>query len=326
MYEPGYLALFENGTLEKRVKELKSKLHACKICPRQCGANRLEDEKGYCNSGHLPYVCSYCDHHGEEPPLSGTHGSGTIFLGSCNLRCVFCQNADISQNLIYPENYEISVGHLARLMLELQNIKQCHNINFVSPGHFVPQIIEAVYMATPLGLHIPLVYNSNGYDDYETLVLLEGIIDIYLPDFKYDNAVTARKYSTAKNYPAIARTAIAEMYRQVGLLKTDSAGIAQSGLIIRHLVLPNQLAGSEEILHWIANNLSPLVTVSLMAQYYPTHRARFITLLSRSLRYNEYQAVLQRARDLQMDNVLYQEMSAPEFYRPRFDKQDHPFK
>ncbi len=324
-YSPSYLALYGSGELKQRVSTLKNRLAECTICPRKCAVNRLEDESGYCQTGRFAYVCSYCDHHGEEPPLSGSRGSGTIFMGRCNLRCVYCQNADISQKKIWPDDYLCKASQLARIMLHLQDFRNCHNINFVSPSHFVAQIVEAIYLAIPLGLKIPLVYNSNGYDDYEILTLLDGIFDIYLPDLKYTDERTARKYSAVHDYPEIARRAISEMYRQVGLLQTDSHGVAYRGLIIRHLVLPNELSGSVEILRWIAGNISPAVTISLMAQYYPAHRAPQIPLLSRPLRRQEYARVLEELHRLRFENALYQELNAAAYYRPHFFEGDHPF-
>ena len=204
------------------------------------------------------------------------------------------------------ERDEISVNHLARIMLHLQDVKKCHNINLVSPSHFVPQIIAAVNRAIPGGLHLPLVYNSNGYDDLETLKLLEGIIDIYMPDLKYSDQVMAAKYSAVREYPHIARQAIREMFKQVGLLQLDNYGIAQSGLLIRHLVLPNTISGSIEVLKWIGNELSPEVSVSLMAQYYPAHHANRIPLLNRPINRKEYSEVLNYAYEHNFKHILYQ--------------------
>jgi len=320
-----YLSLYVSGELKKRLQRLKNRLSQCDLCPRLCRVNRNETNQGYCRSGHRAYICSYCDHHGEEPPLSGTNGSGTIFFGNCNLRCVFCQNADISQKLIHPEQYACSAQEIARIMIYLQNVKKCHNINFVSPTHFVAQIVEAIYFATPLGLKIPLVYNSNGYDSLNTLRELDGIFDIYLPDLKYADECYARKYSAAKNYTPNARAAVKEMYRQVGLLQVNTQGVAQKGLIIRHLVLPNRLAGSVSSLHWIAREISPKVTISLMAQYYPANHADKIALLARTLKIGEYEEVLRTMEELHLDNSLYQELNAALFYRPHFWEGDHPF-
>jgi putative pyruvate formate lyase activating enzyme len=253
------------------------------------------------------------------------NGSGTIFLGRCNLRCVFCQNADISQHLISSDSYTCSPQEMARIMIYLQNEKKCHNINFVSPSHFVAQVIEAVYFAISLGLNIPLVYNSNGYDSLGTLRQLDGIFDIYLPDLKYAENAMARKYSAAKNYTDSARIAVKEMFRQVGLVQTDTQGIAKRGLIIRHLVLPNRISGSIATLEWIANELSPQLTLSLMAQYYPANFARKISPLARPLKISEYSEVLKVLEELGFENALYQELSAAEYYQPHFRKDDHPF-
>ena len=325
MNDPSYLTLYKSGELARRVRYLNKILESCNICPRQCAVNRNKDRSGYCRSGRLACVCSYCDHHGEEPPLSGYNGSGTIFFGNCNLHCVFCQNADISQHLRQAESYEYTPRRLAKIMIQLQNEKKCHNINLVSPSHFVPQIVEAVQIACAHGLNLPLVYNSNGYDSVQTLQILDGIIDIYLPDLKYADDLYARKYSAALRYVETARAAIKEMYRQVGLLQQDDQGLARRGLIIRHLVLPNQLAGSSASLEWIAREISSDVTISLMAQYYPANFAAQIPLLARPLQDSEYQKVLAVMEKLGLHNSLYQELNAADYYRPHFFASDHPF-
>jgi putative pyruvate formate lyase activating enzyme len=325
MCRPSYVELYQSGELEKRVQSLNTILHSCTLCPRRCDVDRYAGRDGYCRCGHLACVCSYCDHHGEEPPLSGFNGSGTIFFGHCNLHCVFCQNADISQQVQQMELYEYTPRRLAKIMLHLQNEKKCHNINLVSPSHMVAQIVEALYIACSFGLNLPLVYNSNGYDSVETLQLLEGIIDIYLPDLKYANDHYARKYSAAIRYVDTARAAIKEMYRQVGLLRVDEQGIAVRGLIIRHLVLPNDLAGSSESLEWLAREISPEVTLSLMAQYYPANHASQVPLLSRPLQAAEYERVLIVMEKLGLHNSLYQDLNAAHHYRPHFFASDHPF-
>ena len=309
MFRPFYLKLYSSGELQNRIATLNEKLKRCDVCPRKCGVNRTINDTGYCRSGKDAIVASYCDHHGEEPPLSGFNGSGTIFFGNCNLHCVFCQNADISQNFRQMNQFESSPEKLADVMLYLQNIKNCHNINFVSPSHFVPQIIEAVYIAIEKELRIPLVYNSNGYDSLETLKLLDGIIDIYLPDLKYSNNIFARKYSIVKNYVSISRIAIKEMFKQVGLLKVDEKGIAQRGLIIRHLVLPNDISGTVDCLEWIAKELSVEVTISLMAQYYPANYAQKIPILSRRLRQKEYEKALSTFEQLGFSDSLCQHLA-----------------
>jgi len=325
MLRPSYLKLYSSGKLKTRILILNEKLDCCNVCPRNCGIDRNLSDTGYCHSGKNTIVASYCDHHGEEPPLSGVNGSGTIFFENCNLHCVFCQNADISQNFQNIKNFEVSIDQLADIMMYLQNIKNCHNINFVSPSHFVPQIVEAVYIAVEKGLRIPLVYNSNGYDSLDTIILLDGIIDIYLPDLKYSNDTFARKYSGAKEYNYYSRLALKEMYRQVDLLTVDDQGIAKRGLIIRHLVLPNNISGTIDCLKWIANELSNKVTVSLMAQYYPANHADKIPLLSRRLRQQEYQDALTIFEELGFTEGLCQQMISAKHYRPHFFERNHPF-
>jgi len=216
MYVPGYHKLYQTGALKQRAEALEARLSSCDICPRVCGVNRLEEEHGFCHSGRLPVVASYCDHHGEEPAISGSKGSGTIFFGNCNMRCVYCQNHQISQNRQKQQSNEISCHTLAEYMIHLQDTLECHNINLVSPSHFVPQIIRAIYLAVPMGLKLPLVYNSSGYDSVDTLKELESIIDIYLPDLRYASDKEAEKYSEAETYVINARLAIKEMCRRTG--------------------------------------------------------------------------------------------------------------
>ncbi|MBN2710665.1 MAG: radical SAM protein [Calditrichaceae bacterium] len=325
LFEPGYLKLYKSGELKRRVDALNEMLASCRVCPRMCGVNRFETKNGICRIGHLPSVVSICDHHGEEPALSGSNGSGTVFFGGCNLRCVYCQNHEISQEASYFSAFEMETGRLAEKIVDLQNIYKVHNINFVSPSHCVPQMAEAILKAVPLGLEIPIVYNSNGYDSVEVLKLLEGIIDIYLPDLKYANDQTARQYSGGDNYRETARAAIKEMYRQVGNLQTDKKGIARHGLIVRHLILPNDLSDTRENLAWIANELSPQVTVSLMAQYYPANRAMEFPLISRTINYSEYLSALNALEELDMTAGFIQQMDAPEYYQPHFRENGHPF-
>jgi len=325
MSKPGYLTLFATGELQKRVEKLEQHLASCDVCPRRCSVNRLQDEKGYCRSGLLPVVSSVCDHHGEEPVLSGTRGSGTIFFGNCNLRCVYCQNYQISQNHKVQNNNQIRVAELAKHMIELQDRMGCHNINFVSPSHFVPQIICAVSIAVNEGLHIPLVYNSSGYDSVEIIRLLDGIIDIYLPDIRYSDDEMAKKYSDAPDYVLNSRSAIAEMYRQTGNLEVDDEGVAVSGLIIRHLILPDGIAGSESSLKWIAEELSPEVTISVMSQYSPVYRAGLFPEINRRITKREYDHVVSIVNDLGMENGWLQEMDSSEYYLPDFNTEHHPF-
>jgi putative pyruvate formate lyase activating enzyme len=325
MYRPSYLKLYASGEFHTRLLILNEKLEQCNVCPRDCGINRNLNENGYCHSGKNALVASYCDHHGEEPPLSGLNGSGTIFFGNCNLHCVFCQNADISQDFQHMKKYEFSADQLADIMLYLQNIKKCHNINFVSPSHFVPQIIEGVNIAINKGLRIPLVYNSNGYDSLETINLLDGIIDIYLPDLKYSNDTFARKFSSAKDYCYHSKQVIKEMYKQVGLLQVNEQGIAQKGLIIRHLVLPNDISGTSDCLNWIAKKLSNKVTISLMAQYYPANHSDKIPLLSTRLKQKEYEDALTIFEQLGFTEGLSQQLISAKHYRSHFFEREHPF-
>ena len=322
---PGYLKLHREGELLKRVEQLEELLKACAVCPWECGINRFEQADGICRSGYLPYISSICDHHGEEPVLSGAHGSGTVFFGSCNLRCVFCQNHQISQDYPYFSQLKSDTKAVAKDIVDLQNNYGVHNINFVSPSHFVPQMARIIYEAARMGLHIPVVFNTNAYDSLHTLRLLEGIVDIYLPDLKYANDNYAKEYSSAKNYVRISRNAIKEMFRQVGLLQTDKRGIAQKGLIVRHLILPNKLADSEENLQWLAEELAPEVTVGLMSQYYPAHKAHEYPLLSRRINYTEYLQAVEAMEKLSMRKGLTQHMESADYYRPDFLKKNHPF-
>ncbi len=296
---PGYLKLLENGELENRVKQLNNLLGNCSLCPHQCSADRLNGEKGFCRTGRNAVISAYDAHFGEERELVGEHGSGTIFFSFCNLRCVFCQNYELS---FHGTGDEKTPAELANIMLALQNCG-CHNINLVSPSHVVPQAVEAVYLAAQKGLHIPLVYNSGGYDSVDTLRLLEGIIDIYLPDLKYADEFYAEKYSGAKNYFSVARQAVKEMYRQVGNLQADRAGIAFRGLIIRHLVLPNGLAGTEKIMDFMAGEISPETYVNIMFQYRPEHRAGDYPELARKTTSNEYREAVEIAQKAGLKNI-----------------------
>ena len=324
-YTPKYRALFISGELENRVAQLKELLADCTVCPRNCHVNRLQGEMGYCLAGTNPYVVSVCDHHGEEPVLSGTNGSGAVFFGGCNLRCLYCQNFQISQQPKYFRQFELTTDQLADRLLYLQNELRAHNINFVSPSHFVPQMAEAILKATQKGLNTPIVYNTNAYDSLHVLELLNGIVDIYLPDFKYFDDTSAWQYSKVKDYVSFAKQAIKEMYRQVGELTLDAEGIAQKGLIIRHLILPNDLADSEQILEWIAHELSPHTAISLMSQYFPMHKAKRYPLISREIRYSEYIRVIKKSRELGLDQGFTQKLDAPEYYLPDFEKEGHPF-
>ncbi len=323
--KPNYLSLYQSGELEKRAGDLWARLASCDICPRECRVNRLKGELGFCHSGYQPIVASFCDHHGEEPVLSGSRGSGAIFFGNCNLRCVYCQNHQISQDWQRQKANETDCSTLAKHMLYLQDELDCHNINFVSPSHFVPQIVRALLEAIPMGLKIPLVYNTNSYDSIRTLKELDGIIDIYLPDLKYASDTWAYKLSEVPDYVNNARKAIKEMHRQVGDLVFDGSGIAQRGLIVRHLILPNGLAGSRESLTWLAKELSTKVTVSLMSQYHPTHRAHQFPLLSRHISTSEYEEALRVMEEVGLAEGWAQDMASHKHYLPDFEREGHPF-
>jgi putative pyruvate formate lyase activating enzyme len=318
--------MYESGELQRRVERLEAMLAPCTLCPRNCRNNRLNDEIAACYSGRLPIVSSHCLHFGEEPALGGTHGVGNIFFGNCNLRCVYCQNHLISQNWRVERQNEIPVERLAGIMLELQELG-VHSIGFVSPTHFVPQIIRAVMIAIPKGLTLPLIYNTNAYDSVEVLRVLDGIIDIYLPDLKYAGNDDAYRYSKIHDYVPYARSAITEMHRQVGTeLVVDDEGVIRRGLIIRHLVLPNDLACSEDTLEWISSALDPQVTLSIMAQYYPAHKAQTMELLNRRIRESEYTRVLQYLDRYHLANGWIQDFDSHEYYRPDFTDRVRPFK
>lgn len=297
--QPGYLSLLGNGQLTERVRKAHLHLENCDVCPRQCRINRLSGELGACRVGARAVVSSFGPHHGEERPLSGRRGSGTIFFGGCNLSCVFCQNADISQ---CASGREFNADELAEIMLDLQ-ARGCHNINFVSPSHLVPQLLDAVLSAARSGLTLPLVYNSGGYDSPDMLALLDGVIDIYMPDMKYGDADTARRYSGVKNYPQINQAAVLAMHRQVGDLQLDADGLARRGLLVRHLVLPGGLAGSEEVFHFLANKVSKKTYLNVMAQYHPAYCAREYPLLNRRLSPKEYRQALVLAQEAGLNRL-----------------------
>lgn len=274
-----------------RAEQAVARLESCDLCPRNCGVNRIEDELGFCRTGRHALVSSHGPHFGEEPPLVGSGGSGTIFFAGCNLGCIFCQNYDISHLL---QGSPVTAHQLATLMLELQQ-RGCHNINFVSPSHVVAQLLEALPIAYENGLKVPLVYNCGGYDAIETLRLLDGIIDIYMPDAKYASEKTAEELSRAPKYPEIMQAALKEMHRQVGDLMVDERGVATKGLLIRHLVLPNGLAGTEKIMHFISRELSTDSYVNVMAQYHPVYKAYEHSSLNRSITRTEYLEALDMA-------------------------------
>jgi putative pyruvate formate lyase activating enzyme len=330
MDEPGYRALLESGELEDRVERLYALLRACTVCPRDCGNDRLAGVLASCASGENPVVSAYTPHFGEEPGLSGTKGAGNIFFGNCNLRCVYCQNYQISQDYKTQRTNEISVDRLAEMTLELQ-AKGCHNVGFVSPTHFAPQMAKAVLLAARRGLRVPIVYNTNAYDSVEVLRLLEGIVDVYLPDFKYADSSAGALYSKVPDYARRSREALVEMYRQKGSrLAIGEDGLLKSGLLVRVLVLPNGVAGVAESLAWIAESLSPNVAISLMAQYYAIHRAADnpkYAALNRSITAAEWEEALAALESNGMSNGYQQELeTANRYYRPDFSNRDTPFR
>ncbi len=326
---PGYVELAKTGRLAERVASLEHLLSSCSACPRKCAIDR-RSELGVCASGARPAVSSWTPHFGEEPIISGKRGSGTVFVADCNLNCVFCQNHDISQRKPAALSSPISLEELSGIYLELQS-RGCHNINWVSPTHQVPQLAGALELAARRDLTIPIVYNSNAYDSVDVLHLLDGIVDVYMPDLKYSDSDAGREFSGAEDYPAHARSAIREMYRQVGdAWKLDAEGVLIRGLLVRLLVLPNDLAGVEDSLQWIAQELSPRVGISLMAQYYPAHQTTELSsfpLLARTISAGEWErALTSLERWLEGDHHYVQDhRSSPRYYRPDFSNPDVPF-
>ena len=329
MSEPSYVELLKNGELASRADRLMDMLRVCRICPRDCDVNRLNNEVAACYSGLLPIVSTYTPHFGEEPALVGTGGAGNVFLGLCNLRCVYCQNYQISQTFKEQRANEVSFDRLAEIFLELQE-RGCHNINWVSPTHFAPQLAKSLSIAARKGLRLPIVYNTNAYDAVEVLRLLDGIVDVYLPDLKYSDDEAGREYSKVTEYVRHSRAAIREMYRQMGdRLQYDDNGLLRRGLIIRLLVLPNDIAGISESLRWISSELSPKVSVSLMAQYFPTNKVALerYPLISRKIRWSEWLSAIEQMDSLGMDEGWQQDFdSAAEYYRPDFGDTKLPFK
>jgi len=296
-WEPGYVRLLHRGELAQRIEAARQRLTPCRLCSRRCGVDRLNDERGFCLIGRQPVVSSAFPHHGEEDCLRGTQGSGTIFFSGCNLQCVFCQNFDISHT---ARGALMDPPSLAELMLRLQGLG-CHNINLVTPTHVTPQILEALVLAVPEGLRLPLVYNCGGYEDVETLRLLEGIIDIYMPDFKFWDPEKARLYLNASDYPEIARRAVREMHRQVGDLVMDEKGLARRGLLVRHLVMPGCLDDTRAILQFL-RELSPGTAVNVMAQYRPAGMvdSRRHPQINRGITHREYLDALDAAAGLRL--------------------------
>lgn len=291
---PSYISELSLEELKDRANSLYELLENCNLCPNKCGVDRRINNNGICRSGYKPMISSYGPHFGEEPPLVGRFGSGTIFFTNCNLDCKFCQNYDISHLGI---GREVTVEELADMMLYLQN-RGCHNINFVTPTHFTPQIVDALIIAREKGLEIPLVYNCGGYESVSTLKLLDKIIDIYMPDIKYSNDDSALLYSGTANYWEIVKSAIKEMHRQVGDLVISSFGIAKRGLLIRHLVLPNDVAGSKKVLEFIVKEISIDSYVNIMDQYRPTYLAHKFPKISRPITNDEYFSVVKYAQKL----------------------------
>jgi len=291
-FEPAYVALLRSGELKRRVAEAYERLRECDLCARECGVNRREGEVGVCRTGERVVVCSHHAHFGEENPLVGAHGSGTIFFSLCNLNCQYCQNYDISQ---VGAGREVEPEALAAMMLQLQD-EGCHNVNFVSPSHVVAQILAGVLIAAAAGLRLPLVYNTGGYDSMAALRLLDGVFDMYMPDMKYADEVVGGRYSKAKDYPTVNQAAVKEMHRQVGDLVLDDRGVALRGLLVRHLVLPNGLAGTTEIARFLAEEVSRDTYINVMDQYRPCYRANEYPALDRRITQAEYEEAVAAVR------------------------------
>lgn len=283
-FAPAYLSLLSSGELKRRVGVAYGRLERCDICPRECGVNRRQGELGTCRAGEQAVISSYGPHFGEEAPLVGVGGSGTVFFTHCNLQCQFCQNYEISQ---MGEGRPVEPEQLAAIFLGLQE-RGCHNVNLVSPSHVVPQILAALLIAAEAGLRLPLVYNTGGYDSLQTLQLLDGVVDIYMPDMKYADADAARRLSKVENYPSVNQAAVKEMHRQVGDLLCNSRGVAQRGLLVRHLVLPENLAGTETIARFLAESVSTDTYINVMDQYRPCYKAHELPPLHRRVTREEY--------------------------------------
>ena len=304
-FEPAYMELFHSGELYRRSRQALRSLANCKVCPRDCEVNRLNNEHSVCKTGRKARVGSYAPHYGEEDCLRGTNGSGTIFFSLCNLKCVFCQNYDISQD---GDGVEVSPEDLAGMMLDLQN-RGCHNINFVTPEHVVPQILEALPLAVQMGLRLPLVYNTGAYDSMESMQMMEGIVDIYMPDFKYWSNERSQKYLKAKDYPETARTVIKEMHRQVGDLVLDENGLAKRGVLLRHLVMPEGLEDAENIMKYLSKEISADTYLNIMAQYFPAGKVNEI----------KYQEINRRPHSQELATV---EQIARQYGLYRFDQRN----
>jgi len=291
--DPSFLEAYRNGILEQRIQQCLAILESCHLCPRNCKVNRLQGEVGVCQAGRQAVVSSYNPHFGEEDPLVGRGGSGTIFMTHCNLRCLFCQNYEISH---LSGGVPVASTDLAEMMISLQR-RGCHNINFVTPTHMVCQILEALPPAIESGLNLPLVYNCGGYEEVDTLKLLDGIFDIYMPDFKFWDNKVAATFCSAPDYPEKAREAVKEMHRQVGDLTLDRQGIAQRGLLVRHLVMPEGLAGTREVMRFLATEISLDTYVNVMSQYRPCGEARRFPEISRSVTVEEFRHAIRETRE-----------------------------
>lgn len=321
---PSYKKLTE-AEFDERIKIADKILQSCTSCPRNCMVDRTNGELGTCQSGDKPVVSSYTLHFGEEPVLSGTNGAGNIFLGNCNLRCVYCQNFVISQNPKVENKNEVSVERLAEIMIELQK-QGSHNIGLVSPTHFSVPILKSIRIASQLGLNLPIIYNTNAYDSVEVLKLYKDVIDIYLPDFKYGNDNNGRVYSKVNDYFDKAKLAIKEMYNQVGSELVYENGVVVRGLIVRHLILPNDLSETEEVFKFIAEELDKKIHISLMTQYFPTNRAEKHILINRKIRYGEFMRAVELMDKYGLDNGWMQELESSEYYRPSFEiSRNDPF-
>jgi putative pyruvate formate lyase activating enzyme len=297
-FTPAYLKLPPGG-LSDKVKEAEEILKECALCPRHCGIDRTADQKGFCKTGDRPFISSYGPHFGEEKPLVGRFGSGTVFMGNCNLGCIFCQNYSISH---LGEGVDISFEKLADIMLSLQE-QGCHNINLVTPTHQMPMILRSLLIASEKGLRLPIVYNCGGYESLHAIEILDGIVDIYMPDFKYMDPITGLRYSQAEDYTEAAKAAIKEMHRQVGDLLTDQRGIALRGLLVRHLVLPGGIAGTAELVKFIAGEISKNTYINIMDQYHPCFQASDHPPLNRRITHQEYADAVQAAIDAGLKRI-----------------------
>ena len=317
-FTPSYIKLLQNRELKTRAEKAYANLASCTSCPRDCKVDRINDEYGICASGHLPIISSYTPHFGEEPVLSGTRGAGNIFFGNCNLKCIYCQNFEISQNPKLEKLHQVSHEKLADIMIELQK-RECHNIGLVSPTHFSATILKSIYLAAQQGLNLTIIYNTNGYDSVEMLKLYDGVIDVYLPDLKYGNSEYAKTYSLVDNYFEKTKEAIKEMFRQVGDELVYEGDIVVRGLIIRHLILPNDLSETEKVFKFIAEELSPQIHISLMSQYYPTNKAYKDILIDRAVRNSEYEKAIRLLEKYGLQNGWIQELESAHNYRPNFN-------